>query len=380
MVVQKLVSLMQLCFFGLGGGALRKEPVDSFKKAWVAYVNGDLFYTLGSNKKGHLAANPSDPETHKLPRCIMRCFLVANKIFSVFMDVDTPDCFPKIKEREYHMGNAAGEAFHLGGCIDGRVLRQFFCSITNILWPNDNLMLEAVAQDDVAKISHHTSQTAALNYGTLRASRRGEIYLTTHQFLGDCTSTVDHATVDSTPVSDACMLRALRLLLGDPDAMWRDEYQKEAAELFCNAHQHHQFYSLRCGWGKSFLSMLPLVSQWLRGIGLSTYILVVPYVNLLSHLREEMTACLKRVDAGAFRVESFTASDIGDNGALPASMTYMDSPPHMILLTIDAFGKVVQHHLPLLQRWRRQRILSRLIIDEVQSVCCLLYTSPSPRD
>ena len=185
-VIQKLVSLVQFCFFGLGGGALRKEPVDSFQKKWIAYVNNDLFYTLGSNKKGHLAANPSDPETHKLPTCITRTIFLAKKVFGLFMEDDCPEFFPNIKEREYEMGHCAAEAFHLGGSVDARVLRQFFCSITNILFPNDNLMMEAVAQDDVARISHHTPQTAASSYGTIRASRRDEIFLITHQFLGDC--------------------------------------------------------------------------------------------------------------------------------------------------------------------------------------------------
>ena len=134
-LIQKLNSLFELVFLGLGGGAERKASITSMTSNQVCIIpdSSSVYYTLVHQKQYRVETMDRTPSNHKMASIFFPYYLLFRRVVSLLNTAQEEKClvFIKIDKPSWTVSNWMGKFFHLNHAeLSFRIIRQFFTSIT----------------------------------------------------------------------------------------------------------------------------------------------------------------------------------------------------------------------------------------------------------
>jgi hypothetical protein len=364
-VLAKLQSVMELCFFGLGVGAVRHEEVIRLTVLSCQWHNSYLYYWTESLKKGSLRVS-STPKLveHRLSLTLSRIVLLARHAMSLSADVgNTESLFPV--SSGVSMLGLVQEIFDFDCPPQTLNVRHLFTSIGNIILPengpggSDGCF---VSDSILTEKSGHTQGTGRRSYGTWLVNSEEALYDRYHISLGE--STIDPPPLEFTPFSDSVLKSALKELLGR-DADYRSSQQKCMIEYAANSISRHAFVGLPCGQGKSLSWMVPALASYMAGRHVGVRIIILPYKFLLGHVVHHAVTRLGLLHKKIV-VSSLDSTQIGSD-VLPPQLE-VDSLPNLLFLNLDGAATLLRYHLGHLQNLAKRSLLKRIYVDEFQQI------------
>jgi hypothetical protein len=364
-ILGKLQSAMELCFFGLGVGAVRHEEVIRLTVLSCQWHNSYLYYWTETLKRGSLKVS-STPKLveHRLSLSLSRIVLLGRYAIAASSDVDTTDSLFQLSSSNSMLG-LVQEIFDLDCPPQMLNIRHLFTSIGNVISPENGLRGSdgcLVSNTILTEKSGHTQGTGRRAYGTWMENSEEAVYDFYHRQLGE--STFDPPSVDFTPFSDSVLKSSLKAMLGR-DAVYRSDHQRNMIEIAANSISRHAFVGLPCGHGKSLSWMLPTIASYMAGRHVGLRIIVLPYKFLLGHVVQHALSML-----GLLRkkfVVSFLDSSRVSPDSLPVELQGGDLP-NLLFLNLDGAATLFRYHLCHLQNLASRNILKRVYIDEFQQI------------
>jgi len=217
-ILSKVQSIMELCFLGLGVGAVRHEEVIRLKVLSCQWHNSYLYFWTESLKKGSLKASSATPKLaeHRLSLSLSRIVLLGRHAMVATSEAG-------LKEPLLFPGEPSG-AFMLGLLQDifdfdypPQLLnaRHLFTSIGNVILPDTSPHGSEgcwVSTLSLTEKSGHTQGTAHRAYGTWLENSEEAMYDLYHRNLGE--SALDPPPLHFTPFSDSVLKSSLQAMLG----------------------------------------------------------------------------------------------------------------------------------------------------------------------
>lgn len=364
-IVGKLQSIIELCFFGLGVGAVRHEEVIRLTPLSCQWHNSYLYYWTESFKRGSLKVSTTPKLIeHRLSLSLSRIVLLSRRVISSSFDAASSESlfpFPSI----FSMLELVQEIFEFDYPPQMLNVRHLFTSIGNVILP-ENCSMDSVAclvSDSVlTEKSGHTQGTGRRSYGTWLENSEEAVFDLFHQKLGE--RSLEPPSIAFTPFSESALLSSLRSLLGR-DAKYRSENQKDMIQIAANSNLRHAFVGLPCGHGKSLSWMVPTLASYMAGRHVGLRIVILPYKFLLGHVVQHALTML-----GLLRkkvIVSFLDSTKIDHDNLPFEL--VGNPlPNLLFLNLDGAATLLRYHLSHLQNLATNNILKRIYLDEFQQI------------
>ena len=294
---ERLTALMDFAIHGFGCGADRFSEVhclDVTQLRWKNTNYQDLYVSAPSRKQPKLQAYDRPPVEHKMPRIIARClFLYRVVVLKVWNGPNARRFFPQYgNDRRFFFEDVAQEIFSLDNRPGSVVVRQFWTSLMNLLFPDSNSQA-LVSSTALSELSKHSQQTAMSNYQT-RVSNSHEIYYARfHRYIGTKCMIVDSVCHQLTITRRQHRLEALQLLLGNEEATFRGN-QETAIDMCTNSPGRHKLMLQPCGSGKTMNILVRCVVESIRGLKTSTNMFLVPYNFLASYQMVKVKALLEK--------------------------------------------------------------------------------------
>ncbi len=368
--IEKLCALLELSLFGLGLGSSRLEQVSNISTTAFAWGYDCLYYGMTSRKRGSIKAKSGDLEEHKLPLCIERCLFLTRLIFANMpgLTFGSKQLFPTLPSKRYTMMHLVRSIFELKPDVGETIqVRHLFHSILNILYPDGvseyGLM---ITMPGLCEMCHHSPETGRLKYSGKLLFWKQQAYFDYHFHLGDRTRATGNKIIPQSPCLESDLLDILKMVFG-ADATFRSKKQKEAMLSVLNKRNNHHAVLLGCGAGKTLLALAPTLDAHMRGRVPTMTILVAPHINLVGHQQGHIQSLLSKVnsdiDNNNINVEYFT--DFGPT--LPPSLSD-DSLPHIVVVSITAFARLLRYHSNKIQFWYEQGKLGDIFVDEIQLI------------
>lgn len=365
-ILGRIQSVMELCFFGLGVGAVRHEEVIRLTALSCQWHNSYLYYWTESLKKGSLKAS-STPKLveHRLSLSLSRIVLLGRHAMVVSSDIGTTESLFPASATNSSMLGLVQEIFDLDCPPQMLNVRHLFTSIGNVIMPesgqrgNEGCL---VSSQLMTEKSGHTQGTGRRAYGTWLENSEEALYDLYHGKLGE--SNLDPPPLLFTPFSDSVLKASLETMLGR-DATYRSESQKNMICIAANSISRHAFVGLPCGQGKSLSWMVPSLASYLAGRHVGLRIVVLPYKFLLGHVVQHALTLL-----GLLRkrlIVSFLDSSQIHPDTLPPELEGGEIP-NLLFLNLDGAATLFRYHLTHLQNLASRNILKRVYLDELQQI------------
>ena len=365
LILAKVQSILEFCFFGLGVGAVRHEEVIRLTVLSCQWHNSYLYFWTESLKKGSLKAS-SRPKLveHRMSLSLSRIVLLGRHAIVSSSDAANSDSlFPDISGTS--MLGLVQDLFDFDYPPQMLNVRHMFTSIGNVIFPetgvrgDDGYLVSASA---LTEKSGHTQGTGRRTYGTWLENSEEAMYDLYHGRLGE--SSLHPPPLDFTPFSDHVLQSSLKSLLGRA-AVYRSDHQKQMIEIAANSISRHAFVGLPCGQGKSLSWMVPSLAAYMAGRHVGLRIIVLPYKFLLGHVVHSATTLL-----GLLRkklVVSFLDSSQINQDRVPKELEE-GHLPNLLFLNLDAAATLLRYHISHLQNLASRGILQRLYLDEFQQI------------
>jgi hypothetical protein len=364
-ILAKVLSLLELCFLGLGVGAVRHEEVLRLKVLSCRWHNSYLYFWTESFKKGSMKASTTPKLIeHRLSLSLSRVVLLGRRALMSIPGIGASDNlfsdFPGVS-----MLGLVQEVFDFDCPPQMLNVRHLFTSVGNVIFPensvggNDGCLVSDLV---LTEKSGHTQGTGRRSYGTWLENSDEAIFDLYHTHLGELT--VDPPAIVHTPFSDSILKSALKQLLGR-DALFRSEHQRFMIEIAANSISRHAFVGLPCGHGKSLSWMVPTLASYLAGRHIGLRIVVLPYKFLLGHVVHHATTML-----GLLRKKvlvSYLDSSQISHESLP-SILQEGALPNLLFLNLDGAATLLRYHLSYLQDLAGRNILKQFYLDEFQQL------------
>lgn len=363
-LIAKLHSIAELCFLGLGVGAVRHEEVIRLTVLSCQWHNSYLYFWSESLKRGSLKAS-SKPRLveHRLSLTLSKIVLLIRRAMAVSLAMDTKYLFSSCPGAS--MLGLLQDLFDFECQPQQLNARHLFTSIGNIIMPEKSAHgLEGclVSSTLLTEKSGHTQATGKLAYGTWLENSEEVLYDRYHSQLGE--TILEPPPVLFTPFSQSILIASLKELVGRK-AVYRSEDQQKMIEFASNSVSRHSFVGLPCGHGKGLSWMVPVMASYLSGRHVGLRIIVLPYKFLLGHivqhaismlglLKEKLT--VEYLDSSQISVDSFP--DVLESETLPS----------LLFVNLDGAATLFRHHLPRLQSLAHRNILKRVYLDEFQQL------------
>ena len=362
-----LLSLVELCLFGLGHGASRLTELYGLTTAMTFIYDGKLHFQAISNKIGKIQAKQARTNERVLPESITRFYILARHVFKC---VNGTPCDNKIltpiTKRNYKMTCLVAEIFSINVAIKVLQVRHLFTSILNVLFPKAHE--QVVSDDTTSKRSGHSAVTALKRYGTKILESVQVKNQRFHQELGECIRTNQSGRLEERrliPITNEEQVGIIKAIFG-PNAKFRDDAQAELMKAVCSIDTPHVAACLPCGMGKSICAVSAVVHGFMRGNKPKSTIMIVPYTTLGAHQEISLQRSLDNVAKNRFKVTFYSGSDVSES-TIPEVFD-VDSPsllPDVIVLTIDAFDNLLCHHRHITSHWTSNSIIERIVLDEI---------------
>jgi len=366
-VLARVQSILELCFLGLGVGAVRHQEVLRLKVLSCQWHNSYLYYWTESFKRASLKVS-STPKLveHRLSLTLSRIVLLGRHalVSALSFDGADVDAFFPVNPGASMVG-LVQDLFDFDCPPTALNTRHLFTSIGNVIFPesgprgSDGCLVSATV---LTEKSGHTQSTGRQSYGTWIENSEEAMYDLYHTSLGE--SSLQPPPLQFTPFSDHVLESSLKTLLGR-DAVFRSEHQKLMIEFAANSVSRHAFVALPCGYGKSLSWMIPTLASYLSGRHVGLRIVILPYKFLLGHVVHSALTML-----GLLRkrlVVSFLDSSQIDQDRLPVELQE-GQVPNLLFLNLDGAATLLRYHLSHLQSLASQGILKRLYLDEFQQI------------
>ena len=364
-ILGKMQSILELCFFGLGVGAVRHEEVIRLMVLSCQWHNSYLYYWTESLKKGSLKAS-SKPKLveHRLSLSLSRIVLLGRHAMVASSDVSMAESLFQFSSGS-SMLELVQEIFDFDCPPQMLNVRHLFTSIGNVILPeNGRRGIDGCLVSDslLTEKSGHTQVTGRRAYGTWLENSEEAVYDLYHEQLGE--RSLDAPTVSFTPYSDSVLKSSMKTMLGR-DAEYRSDHQKYMIEIAANSILRHAFVGLPCGQGKSLSWMVPTLASYMAGRHVGLRIIVLPYKFLLGHVVQHALTML-----GLLRKKltvSFLDSSQISHDSLPAELEGGDLP-NLLFVNLDGAATLFRYHLSHLQNLASRNLLKRIYIDEFQQI------------
>jgi hypothetical protein len=364
-VLAKLQAVMELCFFGLGVGAVRHEEVIRLTVLSCQWHNSYVYFWTESLKKGSLKVS-STPKLveHRLSLTISRIILLARHAILMSSDVDITETLFPICSGVSMLG-LVQEIFDFDCPPQMLNVRHLFTSIGNVILPENGPggSEGCIVSDSIlTEKSGHTQGTGRRSYGTWLVNSEEALYDRYHIGLGE--STIDPPPVDFTPFSDSILKSSLKELLGR-EADYRSGEQKRMIEYAANSISRHAFIGLPCGQGKSLSWMVPTMASYMAGRHVGLRIIILPYKFLLGHVIQHAASTLGLLRKKII-VSSLDSTQINSD-VLPPQLED-GGFPNLLFLNLDGAATLLRYHLSHLQNLAKRSQLKRIYVDEFQQI------------
>ena len=282
-LLARLQSIAELCFFGMGVGAVRHEEVLRLTLLSCQWHNSYLYYWSESFKRGSMKAN-STPKLveHRLSLSLSKVILLIRHSQIVSMNFDGSKLFPG--DPDASMLGLVQDIFDLDCKPQMLNVRHLFTSIGNVIMPEKNMLGDngcLVSTMALTEKSGHTQLTGRKAYGTWLENNDEILYDRYHEGLGE--AIMDPPVIEFVPFSEGILKKALKELLGRK-ANFRSDNQKRMIDIAANSIVRHAFVGLPCGHGKSLSWMVPTMASYLSGRHVGLRIVILPYKFLLGHM------------------------------------------------------------------------------------------------
>ena len=358
---QQLVSLIEIIFLGLGGGAERLTTVVglSANQLWLA-ANNHLYFYAVHDKVASVKSPTKQACKHKIPPSLVPIYLLFRRIVIELGLGNTSAVIPNIERRTVLMKHALcnffGISIHDVSVTD---IRHLFASVTNIIFQQHPIAL--TADKEGAEANNHSSKVHRRWYSTSVIGGPELRYKNFHNFFGegDAQSEIN-SQITRQPVSNGEIRSALQIMYG-PLAEFNSSEQEEMVRCSCISKEKNKFYGLGCGIGKSLSLLIPVAVDKMSMQFTGCRMFVLPYVFLLESLREAFVSKLQNFDVS---IIALTGASI-DEESPPHDLK--DGPPDILLLTVDAAAKLIRYHHVLLRTWHEAKLIQGIYFDEVQT-------------
>lgn len=363
-VLGRLQSVAELCFLGLGTGAVRHEEVTRLNVLSCQWHNSYLYFWTESLKRGSLkASTKARLVEHRLSLSVSKIVLLIRYVLCSSVEFDAKKLLPNHPDAS--MVGLMQDLFDFDCTPHKLDIRHLFTSIGNIIMPEnggvggDGCFVSTL---NLTEKSGHTQVTGRRAYGTWLEDSDEMLYDQYHRHLGEVS--VDPPRIHFTPFSDATLKASLKELVG-PKAVYRSDDQKRMIHLAANSVGRHAFVGLPCGQGKSLSWMVPVVASYLSGRHVGLRIVILPYKFLLGHVVHHATTMMQGWQ------EKLTISFL-DSSHINAQ-TFPDilatkEVPSLVFVNLDGAALLLRFHLSRLQALASQSILKRLYLDEFQQL------------
>ena len=252
---QKLVSLIEVIFHGLGGGAERLTTVASLSANQLRLAGDNNLYFYATHKKvSSVKSPPKQACKHKIPPSLFPIYLLFRQIVIALGMDNTSAVIPNIDRRTVLMKHVLCKIFGISyRVVSATDIRHLYASATNIVHGNNPIAL--TADDEGARANNHSSRVHVNWYSTsLRGGQEGR-YSAYHDFFGESAIQKElNSQITRLPISTEEIRRALRIMFG-PIAEFNGPEQEQMVRYSCSSNDRHKFYGLQCGMGKT-LSLL----------------------------------------------------------------------------------------------------------------------------
>ena len=365
-ILAKIQSVMELCFFGLGVGAVRHEEVIRLTVLSCQWHNSYLYFWTESLKKGSLKVSTTPKLVeHRLSLTLSRIVLLGRHAIVASSDAGgtIESLFPV--SSGVSMLGLVQEIFDFDCLPQTLNVRHLFTSIGNVILPEKDHLGGAgilVSDSILTEKSGHTQGTGRRSYGTWLENSEEALYDRYHVRLGE--STVDPPPIDFTPFSDSILKSSLKAMLGR-DAEFRSDHQKRMVEYATNSISRHAFVGLPCGQGKSLSWMVPTLASYMTGRHIGLRIVILPYKFLLGHVVHHAQSTL-----GLLRKKisiSFLDSSRVSHDVLPTELE-VGNLPNLLFLNLDGAATLLRYHLSHVQHLAKKNMLKRIYLDEFQQI------------
>ena len=366
--VQKLDSLLNLSFHSFGGGSERESTVREMYSKQISVGGKSISYTLVHDKEYGVKTHPKHPAHHQLPSSL-RSFFFLHRLTVSRLNSAQNKCFVFLQcnpnDRVYDVNHAAAEIFDVDiKSIRMGATRQMACTVSNrVLTRSANLAFEASEMG--AEMCSHTPRIHNLFYQSYLSDRFQIAFELVHRYFGEPSPDPQGSgSVVVGPIASSVQLRALRLWTGDDNASFRSEHQSKMVDFSCNLDGRHSICALPPGSGKTLIVTVPVVARFLSCIPIGLQILVQPYKFLQRTHFDGINEKMKSRFGDQIRVCSLSQSEV--NSSVVQSLR--ETPPHILVITIDAAFKLVSDHFDLLQSWVDSNVLKSVAFDEIQTM------------
>jgi superfamily II DNA helicase RecQ len=357
----RLVSYLSLGVFGCGGGATRATEVKEVLLSQATWHRNTLYYETISNKSfSFRTQGTAKPIEHKLPTVLGRVFLLLRSVTNPVADLDIRQLVPRRRSSNHSMNDAVVELFNFSSVPGSTQIRQFFTSISDVLFPSTNWDGLVVATGNVAEMAAHSRSTHQASYGSSLVGGRELIYRVFHRELGG----EDYAAT-LVEMSQQELLSALRSFFGH-GATYTSRQQQDLVSLIANETTRHAHIGMPCGSGKSMAWMVPTVARVLAGKKSGTIVVVLPYKFLVDY---HLNAARDKL-GGTYDISTLglTGKDIRQSSALPDGIKDKTMLPAILFLSLEALVNLLKFHHTTLNEWAVEHLIHRFIIDEVHTI------------
>ena len=360
MPVQELVSEIELATYACGGGAERASTVKEMTVNQVMLHGPHLYFDLVHDKQASVMTRKVSPNRKQMPPSLVNCFFLFRRIcLALNLDGDGR-VIPTIPNRQETMILALCRHLDLDPHDVGLPeLRQFFAAISNMAYSNNNKVVADLAG---AKSNNHTHAVHVKNYSSFATGLEYTRFKQFHLLLGEAPYSAPSKQSHRHPINESDVYEALRFLLSDNEAEFHGNAQLSMVLQCCPTQQHHEFFILPCGHGKTMSIMIPLALEKMHHLFCGCRIIIVPYGFLMCSLLESMNATLKKLEV---TIESCHGSQI-NKFRIP--YVTQDDLPDILILTVNAASNLIRYHKDKLLLWGGNNYLRGIWIDEVQTI------------
>ena len=391
--VKRLGSILELCLHGAGFGSLRLAEVDRMEIYDCEIRKSCLYYHSSSIKTySHQGTVRREKIPHKLPEILTRIWLLymfywfktgrrtspketsdqeRNEITDREDKIDK-NLLPQLKGGIGGMVTIMKEIYGIEGNLTALDIRHKWAGLLNIVFPKDTGLATTLTANDVAaRQCNHGEKCHAVNYSSEVVGIKETMYRRWHEALGCSFPGLGSAEEEAPMVCVEDLRKAFKSLYGE-GAEYRSGLQKALLEQQSIITDKHCFCGIACGGGKTICVTAPAVAEITCSRKITTRIFVQPYNALAQH---QLFAIRNLVERFKVKVAMCCGNQIGERN-FPDFLSDENNLPSILIMTIDAFSKMVRFHKEKFQRWCDAKIVSKIIIDEAH----LVYTEKSFRD
>lgn len=359
-LLDHLTSYIEVIFHGFGGGSMRMTELSDLLFSKLFWHAGTVLFKSFSIKKAQYNAPEHSKEVDReIPQATARAYILYRLLYG---QQDPVYATHSRSGRQFFMKHAMAHVFEFEEPPTNLQIRKFWTTIANSLF-SEGFFQENVGEldNDVARLSGHTSSTHALHYSSHVTGRLAQHFRKYHSHIGGSTLSEQSGQ----PLNSADLLKGLRAMYG-PSAQYLSSQQKEMVEASVSNTDRHMHVALPCGAGKSAVWTVPLAGAKCTGKEIGSAIILIPYIYLLSTQYEATKTLLE--SRFPVSVAMLLGKDVVNNGIVPPVLSSDNDLPDILFMTIEAAVKLLQFHRGVITHLVKHKLVRHMILDEIHSL------------